>query len=53
MNYDEYDAGAQAVDWQESHDEAAACAQMEQDHGSYEVRLRNLKSLQRYSLILL
>ena len=31
MNYDEYDAGAQAVDWQESHDEAAACAQMEQD----------------------
>ena len=31
MNYDEYDAGAPAVDWQESHDEAQAQAQMARD----------------------
>lgn len=31
MNYDEHDAGAPSVDWQESQDEAAACGQIERD----------------------
>lgn len=36
MNYTEHDAGAPAVDLQESHDEAAACAQMERDQAQQE-----------------
>lgn len=39
MNYDEYDAGAPAVDLQGSHDDAQAQAQIEQDqaHASQSV----------------
>ena len=31
MNYTEYDADAQSIDWQESQDEAVSCAQIERD----------------------
>lgn len=31
MNHTEYDTGAPSIDWQESQDEAAACAQIEYD----------------------
>lgn len=31
MNYQDFDAGAAPCDWQESQDNAAACAQIERD----------------------
>ena len=31
MNYQEFDAGAPACDWQDSHDSAVASAQIERD----------------------
>ncbi len=31
MNYQEFDAGAPACDWQESQDNAVVCAQIERD----------------------
>lgn len=36
MNYDTHDTEAPAVDWQESADEASACAQMEHDQAQAE-----------------
>ena len=45
MNYDEYDAGAPAVDWQESHDEAQAQAQIEQDQAGASKALSELAEL--------